>query len=242
MLKKVIIVCAVLILGLPAAGILVAWSGIFNVAATQGHSAPVAWFLHFTMKNSVRAHARHIEVPEDIASQTRVRRGAGHYALGCASCHGAPGNTRNPIVKQMVPPPPPLVEHVADWKARELFWIVKHGIKYAGMPAWPAQNRDDEVWDVIGFLQKLPEMSGNRYLGLVGRDGKPEQSENTKQSRTSDPAVPLVQLASHRSQTPAQTPAVQTCARCHGLDGLGGAGGRRDVRSGRRRRLRFDRR
>ena len=47
----------------------------------------------------------------------------------------------------------------ADLEGSELFWIVKNGLKYTGMPPWPTQQRDDEVWDVIGFLRELPTMS-----------------------------------------------------------------------------------
>mgnify|MGYP003298824914 CR=1 FL=1 len=34
-------------------------------------------------------------------------------------------------------------------KDAELFSIVKHGLKFTGMPAWPTQSRDDEVRRVI---------------------------------------------------------------------------------------------
>src|SRR6185437_15255791 len=37
--------------------VVVAWLGIYDIAATKGHNAVFAWFLHFTMRNSVKAHA-----------------------------------------------------------------------------------------------------------------------------------------------------------------------------------------
>jgi hypothetical protein len=41
----------------------------------------------------------------------------------------------------------------------ELFYIVKHGIKFTGMPAWPAQQRDDERWAMVAFLRRLPDLA-----------------------------------------------------------------------------------
>ena len=40
-------------------------------------------------------------------------------------------------------PPRALSAHAPDWRPRELFYIVKHGMKFTGMPAWPADGRDD---------------------------------------------------------------------------------------------------
>ena len=48
----------------------------------------------------------------------------------------------------------------------ELFWILKHGIKMAGMPAW-ADHSDDELWATVAFLRKLPGMTEPDYARLV---------------------------------------------------------------------------
>lgn len=194
---------AVVVLGALGA-IAFAWSGIFNVAASRGHWPIAAWFLHFTMQNSVQTHAFSIETPGNLSDPGLIARGAGHYHLGCATCHGAPGISRNAVVKKMVPPPPYLVQHVADWKPRELFWIVKHGIKYAGMPAWPSHERDDEVWAVTAFLLKLPEIDAERYIELA--TGAP----------AADGSGGALTSLSGASPNP-----ITTCAQCHGLDGLG---------------------
>ena len=54
----------------------------------------------------------------------------------------------------MLPVPPDLGAAVPTWQPNELFWIVKNGLKYTGMPGWAAQGRDDEVWAVVAFLQR----------------------------------------------------------------------------------------
>lgn len=198
-------VAAVIAIGAAGATVF-AWSGLFNVAASRGHWPITAWFLHFTMENSVRTHALGIETPGNLSDPALIARGAGHYHLGCTACHGAPGIKRSLVVKQMVPPPPYLVQHVAEWEPRELFWIVKHGIKYAGMPAWPAQGRDDEVWAVVAFLLQLPEMDSERYLELA-TGASAAEPEGTGAALTDLPAV---------SANP-----VAVCAQCHGMEGRG---------------------
>ena len=48
----------------------------------------------------------------------------------------------------------------------ELFWIVKHGIKMTGMPAW-GDHSDDELWATVAFVEKLPGMSEQDYARRV---------------------------------------------------------------------------
>jgi cytochrome c553 len=128
-----------------------------------------------------------------------IKLGAGHFHGGCAYCHGAPDLAVNPIANQMLPPPPPLSEAVKHWSAEELFWIVKHGIKYTGMPGWVAQQRDDEVWAVVAFLKELPRLSVSEYQELAY--GPLPLDSRTGQELATDLSRPR---------------AADACARCHG--------------------------
>jgi hypothetical protein len=47
------------------------------------------------------------------------------------------------VANAMTPRQPHLPDSVSKWKPEELFYIVKHGIKFTGMPAWPTQQRDE---------------------------------------------------------------------------------------------------
>ena len=62
------------------------------------------------------------------------------------------------------------MDAIPAWTDEQLFWIVKHGIKYAGMPGWIAQSRDDEVWTVVAALRSLPDMSRKEYRRLAMGD------------------------------------------------------------------------
>jgi len=180
------------------AGFLLAWSGLYNVAASRGHFAVTNAILTFGMRNSVKTHALGIEVPE-LGSDDLVRLGAAHFHSGCAFCHGAPGVPISPIALSMLPSPPDLSRSMREWRDRELFWIVKNGIKYTGMPAWVAQQRDDEVWAVVAFLRRLPALDAAAYRDLaLGGLSVPAQS------------------GGEIATTEATSRAVSACARCHG--------------------------
>jgi cytochrome c553 len=107
----------------------------------------------------------------------------------------------------MTPPPPELTDRVTRYKPEELFSIVKHGIKFTGMPAWPVQQRDDEVWAVVAFLRRMPQLDANEYRRLAY--GEPHLTGNE-----------LPNLSGAGQQPPPRA-ARQICWRCHGVDGTG---------------------
>jgi cytochrome c553 len=65
------------------------------------------------------------------------------------------------------PPAPDLASTAPTYTDAELFWIVKHGIKLTGMPAWPALDRDDEIRRMTAFVRRLPEMTAQEYRSLA---------------------------------------------------------------------------
>lgn len=212
MLKR----CLKSLLGLGVAGaalgFVLIWAGAAPISASAGHWAVTSWVLHFAMRQSVQARALFIETPP-LQDRARIQRGAGHYVRGCAVCHGAPGERRPVTVRHMTPEPPYLPPRIEHWQPRELFWTVKHGVKFTGMPAWPAQRRDDEVWDVVAFLLRLPDLSPQQYRALAYGDvNDPATGSGDAQTALASLDDPLRDL-------------VEDCARCHGVEGLGRAPG-----------------
>lgn len=153
-------------------GLVVAWSGIINVAASSGHWPITNWFLHWVMQNSVRTHAA-MNVDEPATDPTGLVSASGHFAANCAPCHGAPGVRRAMVMQAATPAPPALTHVTAKYDSRELFWIIKHGVKFTAMPAWPAQDRDDEVRRMVAFVQGLSRMSPREYRELAYGSGQP---------------------------------------------------------------------
>jgi cytochrome c553 len=158
-----------LVLGLAALALLgmgFAWSGLFPIAASSGHWAITDWFLHWTMQNSARTYST-FQTPQAVRDDGAPVSAAGHFQQSCAVCHGAPGTPPSPVMQAATPPAPDLARTVGGYSDRELFWIVRHGVKYTGMPAWPAGERPDEVRRMVGFLRRLPDMSAEDYRTLT---------------------------------------------------------------------------
>lgn len=165
---KYLLVLAVLA---PLLGLAVGWSGLMGVRASTGHWAVTDWFLHWVMRNSVSARAVAVGDVPPLDDPELMPGAAGHYETGCAICHGSPAQPRPDSVLAMLPLPPDLKAVVPEWSDAELFEIVKHGVRFTGMPAWPVQSRDDEVWSMVAFLRKLPDMDADAYLQASGLHG-----------------------------------------------------------------------
>ncbi len=192
-----------------AGGFFVAALGLVPIKASSGHWPITAWFLNFTMGRSVSTHTLGVEVPA-LNEPGMVLKGATHYATGCFPCHGDPSTQHPRIAMQMTPHPPYLPPVVNQWEPEELFYIVKHGVKFTGMPAWPAQTRDDEVWAIVAFLKTFPELTEQEYLSMVNGD-----------SEAIDNVTPLEVLSGGNVPSPSIVSLVESCNRCHGVDGQG---------------------
>lgn len=213
-------------------------SGVFNLAATTPHPQTWAKFLHYTFRRSVAFHSSELTPPKDLDSPTRIAMGAGHYANVCANCHGAPGIGQNPIALAMTPRPPYLAAQITGDNAREIFWILKHGVKYSAMPGWPTQVRDDEIWSMVAFARALPKLNYDQYRQLAfGEAATP--TGNSAPQTPFGPAPALRRYVSFNSNIPQGninwyvTPAagpdsfaqddtpLNSCVRCHGAAGTG---------------------
>ena len=141
-------------------------SGSYNVAADYPDSGPAVWLFSTTLDKSVRRHARGVK-PPDLSDPAMAEAGARNYKDDCVICHGAPGVRPGELARALNPRPPDLTKTANDWKPRELFWITKHGIRMTGMPAWGLIDQDDELWQTVAFVKRLPKMSPSEYREMT---------------------------------------------------------------------------
>jgi mono/diheme cytochrome c family protein len=149
-------------------------AGLFNVAADEPHLAAVESSIGWVRQRSISAVVERSKVvlPSDRAS---LQDGGQHYAAMCAGCHLSPGGGDRELHDGMYPKPPDLTRQRVDPDAA--FWVIKHGLKMTGMPAWGRSHDDATILAIDAFVQALPGMSAQDYRGFVGEGSNPAEHD-----------------------------------------------------------------
>ena len=159
------------------------YSGIYPMGADVPHNKLAYWLLETVREQSIGKASRNIEVPP-LADPELLLAGGPDYNDMCVACHLKPGKMQSDMSVGLYPSPPNLSkredehghDHTDDGhsdpeqSSRRQFWIIKHGIKASGMPAWGPTHDDQRIWAMVAFLQKLPELTPEQYQILTARD------------------------------------------------------------------------
>lgn len=148
--------------------LIVIYSGVFNIAATEIDSPPLNWLLVTVREESIKLHARNIQVPQ-LTGVTHRDNGFRIYRNECVMCHTPVGRTAEPMAIGFNPQAPSFGANSDNMSPSELFWVTKNGIRFTGMPAWGPSRSDQEIWDIVAFLMTLPKMSAAEYNALDNR-------------------------------------------------------------------------
>ena len=165
-MKKAALGAALIVAAVPAAAAIFVYAGLYNIAADEPHWAVTERLLAAVRVRSIEMRSRDIRVP-DLENEKLVLRGAGQYAEMCAGCHLSPGESDSPLRQGLYPQPPELARHKMD--PRSAFWVIKHGIKLTGMPAWGASHDDETLWSLVAFLNGLPALDPQQYRAMIER-------------------------------------------------------------------------
>jgi mono/diheme cytochrome c family protein len=93
------------------------------------------------------------------ADDATLAAGAKLYLDHCAGCHGVPSNPESTFAKSFNPEVPSFFKDAPDMSDTQNFYIIQHGIRWTGMPAWKQTMNDTQTWQVVTFLshiEKLP--------------------------------------------------------------------------------------
>ena len=86
-----------------------------------------------------------------------------HFADHCAICHGNDGRGETEIGQGLYPKAPNMREDdTQKLTDGEIFYIIKNGVRFTGMPAWgdPDSRTDDESnWKLVHFIRHLPKLT-----------------------------------------------------------------------------------
>ena len=158
------------------------FSGLYPMGADTPHFRVTTWALEILRERSIARASSEIKAPTDLDSADRLLSGGADYNDMCAGCHLSPGVESSDLSRGLYPAPPNLTNHAhvkldSSVTLARSFWIIKHGVKMSGMPAWGMGHDDERIWNMVAFLERLPDLNPVQYQSLTAR--APMQSEET---------------------------------------------------------------
>ena len=160
--KKKLLIAALIVVAL-----LYFLLGRYDVSATKPHPAIVSVILHSVTERSIQRNSAGLEVPYDVDDENIYVEGFKEYEEMCVQCHGAPGVELSSTGKGLFPKPPRFPsEEFNEYSLKDIFWVMKNGIKMTGMPAYGPTHEDETIWAVAIFLDKSRDLSEAEYKSL----------------------------------------------------------------------------
>ena len=111
----------------------------------------------------VRRSSREAIPRAPLNLKARTEEGERLFGTECAACHGLDGNNPNDAGRWMYPRAADLtLREVQQYSDRELFWILKNGIRLGGMPAFGKVETDKHLWNLVHYVRTLRASSSPR--------------------------------------------------------------------------------
>ena len=107
---------------------------------------------------SMERHAPRVSNPIPPTDENLIE-GMRVFTMNCAVCHGTLDNKPSPLEKSFYPPVPQIILDPLDDPEWHIYYAIRTGVRYSGMPAWNRALSDQDIWKVTAFLsriQKLP--------------------------------------------------------------------------------------
>ena len=143
------IVITVLILLIGSLGL-----ALLGFLPTRADSAPPEIESHIAMSaldNSVDRHAPRVNSPVPPTDENLIA-GLKIYTMNCALCHGDINRQPSALEKSFYPRPPNLILNPLDDEEWHVFYVIRTGVRYTGMPAWDKTLSEPDMWKLTAFL------------------------------------------------------------------------------------------
>jgi len=164
----------VLAIAAAIAGAVYFFAGFYDVAAAGGGNPAVEWVVRNVREASVDRHMQAPPQPQWFSKPETVQAGAHEFVEeGCVRCHGAPGVKPDKFAAGMDPMPPDLGEATKDDEPKHIFWIVEHGIRMTGMPAFGAHTPKDDIWKLVAFLKQMHTVQPEQFKEWAAEGEQP---------------------------------------------------------------------
>lgn len=145
------------ILALIAVGVYLMTQGYVNLRADQAPSAVETKVAMAAIDAWAARFAPHGANPV-APTEDNLVAGARTFLNHCAGCHGLPSNANSTFSKSFYPPAPEFFKDMPDMAENENFYIIRHGIRFTGMPGWNQTLNEEETWQVVTFLAHIDKL------------------------------------------------------------------------------------
>lgn len=139
--------------------------GIYWVAKTgrvsfEADQPPSSFERKFAMGAVDAATDRHAPDTKNPvpASDENILGGARLYLDNCAGCHGIPSNPESQLGRSFNPPVPQFFKDAPDMPENQNFYIIEHGIRWTGMPAWDKTLSNNQMWQIVTFMSNIEKL------------------------------------------------------------------------------------
>ena len=115
--------------------------------------------------------ARRFAVPQAVrdlknpipASPDVIAAGRAHFADHCAQCHANDGSGNTEMGQGLFPRAPDMATVSQELTDGELFYVIEHGIRFTGMPAWGTGTPagEEASWHLVHFIRHLPQITNS---------------------------------------------------------------------------------
>jgi mono/diheme cytochrome c family protein len=128
---------------------------------TYANVAPPRWehnLANAAVDASMERHAPHVANPLPPSDQN-FEDAMKLYTMNCALCHGGLDRKPTSLAKSFYPPAPNLISDPPDDPEWHLFYTIRTGIRYTGMPSWEKTLSEQDMWKIASLLshmEKLP--------------------------------------------------------------------------------------
>ena len=139
------------------AGIIILKTGLVNFRADQPPSDTETHLAMSAVDASTDRHAPELKNPLTVNEETIVS-GADLYMNHCAGCHGVPSNKDSVFANSFNPPVPVFFKDAPDMSENQNFYIIRHGIRWTGMPAWGKTLSSTQIWQLVTFLSNIEKL------------------------------------------------------------------------------------
>jgi len=110
----------------------------------------------------------------------------GHFADHCASCHANNGSGDTALGRGMFPRAPDMrLDATQRLTDGELYWIIEHGVRLTGMPAWGnGSDTDADTWKLVHLIRRLKQLTPEEMQEMEALNPRsPAELEEERQDR-----------------------------------------------------------